>query len=94
MPGSIFSRRSEGCHALIRDGAALVRTPDDILDEMGLNPRGTATRVDLSPDLPDDQERLLATLRDHPRTIDELAALTGLASPCSPPRLQSLRLPV
>ena len=92
VPGSIFSRRSEGCHALIRDGAVLVRTPGDILDEMGLRPPPRGARTDAAPNLPDDQKRLLAILGDNPRSIDELAALTGLAPPVLAAALTELEI--
>lgn len=35
VPGRIDSLASEGCHDLIRDGARLVRHPDDVLEELG-----------------------------------------------------------
>lgn len=35
LPGRIDSPASEGCHDLIRDGAILVRTVDDILEALG-----------------------------------------------------------
>jgi len=35
VPGPIDCRLSQGCHALIRDGATLVRSVDDILTELG-----------------------------------------------------------
>ena len=38
MPGSVHSPLSRGCHALIRQGAALVESPDDVLAELGALP--------------------------------------------------------
>lgn len=38
IPGSIHQPQSRGCHRLIRDGARLVETLDDILDETGRLP--------------------------------------------------------
>ncbi len=38
IPGSIHAPLSRGCHALIRDGAKLVETPDDVLEEFGIAP--------------------------------------------------------
>ncbi|MGG1945301.1 DNA-processing protein DprA [Trinickia sp. NRRL B-1857] len=36
IPGSIHSPVSRGCHQLIKDGAMLVETPDDVLQGLGL----------------------------------------------------------
>ena len=38
VPGNVLSGRSAGGHALIRDGAAIVETAEDILEGMGLGP--------------------------------------------------------
>jgi DNA processing protein len=35
VPGAIDCRVSRGCHALIRDGAKLVESIDDVLEELG-----------------------------------------------------------
>ncbi len=35
VPGPIDSRTSRGCHRLIRDGAKLVESVDDVLEELG-----------------------------------------------------------
>ncbi|WP_231731429.1 DNA-processing protein DprA [Lampropedia cohaerens] len=57
VPGSILSPQSRGCHWLIKQGARLADTPEDVLDELGLapampQPAGTAAapvREDASP---------------------------------------------
>ena len=35
VPGNVDSRASRGCHQLIRDGAKLVESADDVLEELG-----------------------------------------------------------
>jgi DNA processing protein len=48
IPGSIHAPQSRGCHALIRQGAKLVETAQDVLEELGWAapppPAGTAPR--------------------------------------------------
>jgi DNA processing protein len=88
VPGPIDSITSRGCHALIRDGARLVETVDDILEELG--PLARAVSVSQEPEAPEvrhpaelsltEHERaVLGHLDDLPRGIDELIARTGLA---------------
>ena len=91
VPGPVDSLTSRGCHRLIRDGAKLVETVDDILEELGplvrAVPRGNCgTPVGEPVELPaeltlDPQERtLLGLLADHPITVDELIQRTGLTA--------------
>jgi len=42
IPGSIHSPHAKGCHALIKQGAKLVESADDLLQELGIG--GLATR--------------------------------------------------
>ena len=35
VPGSVLSGRNRGSHALLKDGAKVVETADDILQELG-----------------------------------------------------------
>ena len=81
IPGSIHSPQSKGCHALIRQGAKLVESYQDILDELPQVGR----RMTPSPSTPEKavapEARLQATLAalgTDPLTVDELLARTGL----------------
>lgn len=82
LPGSIHSPFSKGCHRLIRDGAKLVETAQDILDELklpvsaaGMSP----VRDDRNP--PDATEAaLLAALGHDLIDVDTLATRSGLAA--------------
>ena len=49
VPGPVDSLASRGCHRLIRDGARLVETVDDILEELGPLVREVHTAPDEPP---------------------------------------------
>ena len=37
VPGNVLSGRNRGAHALLKDGAKIVETADDILEELGFS---------------------------------------------------------
>lgn len=92
VPGRIDQPTSAGCHQLIRDGATLFTSVDDILSELnyldGLRPQAITTAGE-----PSVLERLLPQLDEKERRvfesfqggsilgIDALATVTGLATP-------------
>ncbi len=87
IPGSIHSPQSRGCHALIREGAKLVESAQDVLEELllpadGLLPapdnagveaeEGSEEAENASPDT-----SLSACLGFDPVSLDALVARTG-----------------
>jgi len=87
VPGPVDSLSSHGCHRLIRDGARLVETVDDILEELGplvreVRPGSSAPPVRHPAELViSDQERsLLGQVGDQPITVDALIQSTGLTA--------------
>jgi DNA processing protein len=87
VPGPVDSLSSVGCHRLIRDGARLVETVDDILDELGplvreiKMPEGeTAVRRPSELVLGDQERSILGRLGDVPVGIDQLIGETQLAA--------------
>jgi DNA processing protein len=76
VPGSIHSPLSKGCHALIKDGAKLVESADDILCELGYRSPQSAT---LDADGPEGEEAVLLKHLGHDITnIDTLCVRSGL----------------
>jgi DNA processing protein len=87
VPGPVDSLSSRGCHDLIRDGARLVETVDDILDELGplvrevkAKPEEPGIRHPAELSLTDQERTLLGRLDDHPVSVDELIAGSGLTA--------------
>ena len=74
LPGSIHSALAKGCHALIRDGAILARSAQDVLDDLGLSAPPGAQASLLEPARAHDalQQRLLERLREGEATLDDL----------------------
>lgn len=95
IPGSIHSPQSRGCHALIKQGARLVDSVQDVLDELGLH--GSAVRPASSTGTPDavrddDAAALLEALGHDPVGLDALAARSGLDAATLQARLLELEL--
>ena len=85
VPGPVDSLTSRGCHRLIRDGARLVETVDDILEELGplisevrTDPSESPVRHPAELALSDAERSLLGQLDDQPVGVDDLIARTGL----------------
>lgn len=98
VPGSIHAAQSRGCHALIRQGAALVESAADILQELqapairqGPAPAPSETPADDAEDTPPG-DPLLDALGHDPATLDALSARTGWATSALSVRLLELEL--
>ncbi|MCB1775496.1 MAG: DNA-processing protein DprA [Gammaproteobacteria bacterium] len=87
IPGSIHNPLARGCHALIRQGAKLVETGDDVLEELGPLLAGRLT-LPASPDRtgnagePDDvldeaHKTIIDAMGYDPVTTDDLVSRTG-----------------
>lgn len=79
VPGSIHSPLSKGCHQLIKQGAKLVESADDILEEFHLQPQALAATGG-APPRDAHAQALLEHLGFDACDIDTLTTRSGLAS--------------
>lgn len=93
VPGRAGSIKSSGTHALIKQGAALVETGQDILDEIQAQLKGLPiktgsakgrlplldglTEQPRQPQLTADEEQIWAAMEDNPVHVDVLSRKTG-----------------
>ena len=82
LPGSIHSPLSKGCHALIKQGAKLAESAEDVLSELAAFRRTgfastQATREAVAPSS-DGDEPLLACMGFDPVDVDSLCARARL----------------
>ena len=108
IPGSIHSPQSRGCHALIRQGAKLVESVNDILEELpplqlaggassasqrkSGNGNGSHTAADAETQAPSAEAPLLEALGFDPVSLDALSARTGWSAAALQAKLLSLEL--
>ena len=91
IPGSIHSTQARGCHALIRQGAKLVESAQDVLEE--LLPGATPPAPSAATTEPaDPEDSLLQALGHSPVGLDALLARTGLDTPTLQARLMELEI--
>jgi DNA processing protein len=95
VPGNVLSGRNRGGHALIRDGAKIVETGDDIVEELGLAPvggRGAEAGATRTGSAGSADPVLRAMEAGQPYDVDALASLSGLDGVRLLPRLLDLEL--
>ena len=94
IPGSIHNPLSRGCHQLIRSGAKLVETADDILEELSslilasrmntandINTAGQSEQTyAINSLLPKVQQQILKNIGYAPSSVDTLIERSGLST--------------
>lgn len=84
IPGSIHNPMARGCHALIRQGAKLVESAFDVLEELGVYIQETTQSPTQAPQNADtltpDQIQLLDYMGFDTVSIDQLVSRSGLTA--------------
>ena len=84
VPGPVDSRLSRGCHALIKDGAKLVESIDDVLAELGplaqniQREDGTLLTKPAELTLNEIEQKVLATIDGAATSMDDIVKASGL----------------
>jgi DNA processing protein len=93
VPGNVLSGRNRGGHALLKDGAKIVETADDILDELGSAGDRSAKAETSSSGKAGSTDPVLRVMAvDQPYDLDALALESGLDVRRLLPRLIELEL--
>lgn len=81
IPGSIFSKNSIGANNLIKSGAKMVTSVDDILEELNLInlkiKRATARELNLSPE----EKIILGLIEKEPASVDKICETAKISVP-------------
>lgn len=92
IPGSIHSPLARGCHRLIRDGAKLVETAQDIVEDLGWTVAAPPAAHDAGPVPSTAHAELLALIGHDPVALDELAQRSGRSAASLAAELLELEL--
>ncbi len=90
FPGMADNPMAQGCHKLIKEGAALVENFDDVFDILGFGflpgfapvdrNENIAYDKDATADLPENQRVIMQALEDNELTLEEIQQFTDLDS--------------
>src|SRR5260370_38758468 len=80
VPGSVYSPTSAGCHDLLRDGAHLVSSAEEVVQEIRRDPLFRLLGAAPAPEQPepygDLRDELLRVLRSHRLSLDQICGRT------------------
>ena len=94
VPGNVLTGRNRGAHALLKDGAKIVESADDILEELGMcrSAESVARRGAGLAGEPAADPILDCLVPGEPSDLDEIAERSGLLASRLLPRLMELEL--
>jgi len=80
IPGSIFSKNSFGTNNLIKSGAKMVTTVDDILEELNLTDLKTEKGIKEKENLTEEEKIILKIVEKEPIHIDKVCEISKMAA--------------
>ncbi|MDP3003995.1 MAG: DNA-processing protein DprA [Candidatus Azambacteria bacterium] len=80
IPGSIFSKNSYGTNYLIKSGAKMVTTVDDILEELNLTDLKTEKGIKEEENLTEEEKIILKIIEKEPIHIDKICKISKMAA--------------
>lgn len=92
IPGSIHSPQSRGCHYLIKQGAKLVETAQDVMEELRIPLSSSAPMLEHDGEPPEGDSSFLCALGFDIVSLDAIQARTGLPTPELQAKLLELEL--
>ncbi|MGF0031962.1 DNA-processing protein DprA [Bariatricus sp. SGI.154] len=80
LPGPVTSSLSKGCHRLIRQGAGILISPEDLLSELGMGDKKFEQNSDKNQKVLESPENMVYSCLDlFPKGISQLIDETGLS---------------
>ncbi|MCX6813039.1 MAG: DNA-processing protein DprA [Candidatus Azambacteria bacterium] len=80
IPGSIFSKNSYGTNDLIKSGAKMVTTVDDILEELNLTDLKTEKGIKEEENLTEEEKIILKIIEKEPIHTDKICKISKMAA--------------
>lgn len=80
VPGSVFSRVSQGANLLIKDGGILVRSAEEVLESIGIvgEPTKSARPSASQQEVGNLEKQIIVVLESGPKMLDELVKECGM----------------
>ena len=80
IPGNLTSKTSEGTNALIKQGAKLVTSVEDIITELKVYSSPSAEKVKIMPELIAEEKSIYQILSTEPAHIDQIAQTVSFST--------------
>ncbi len=81
VPGPVTAAASEGCNRLLRDGARLIRSAEDVIEDLRLRQPDQDVAVQAPLLLEEDERRVLNVLTSDARHVDDVVEAVSMPTP-------------